>query len=88
MLRGLRGQIYAMARNEIQVAKVLWPGRTVHRPGRVHAEPEARPRVVSYMARAEASSAPAATAQAANTTQQKLILRAWVTLTPQPVTDW
>ncbi len=83
VLRSLRGQIYAMARNEVEVAKVLWPGRTVtiarveFMPG-----PGVTPRPVPYMARAEAVGSSAAPAAA--TTQEKLILSAWVTLTPPP----
>ncbi len=84
VLRSLRGRLYGMARDEIEVAKALWPGRAV-RIARVEfggaAEPGPRP----FLARTAevAQSMPAATADAVMT-ERKIVLSAWVTLVPAP----
>ena len=84
VLRGLRSRIYAMAKNEIPVAKVLWPSRDI-RITRVEFIDAGTPRPVAYMARAEASRAGAPAQKSAKvSTEQKIVLPAWVTLSPKP----
>lgn len=83
VLRTLRGHIYAMARKEIAVARGLWPGRTVTIARVDFLEtPMTGPRPGASMARLQ-SSVVGGSADA-TTTQEKLTLRAWVTLVPAP----
>lgn len=84
VLRGLRSRIYAMARNELAVAKVLWPDRDV-RIAQVQFTDTGAPRPVPYRARGEMmAQASSDSKDAATTTEEKIVLRAWVTLVPAP----
>lgn len=85
VLRGLRSQIYAMAKQEVPVAKVLWPSRDI-RITRVEFVDARTPGPVPYMASAARSAAGSVSTRKSGkvSTEQKIVLGAWVTLSPKP----
>lgn len=83
VLRGLRSRIYAMARNELAIAKALWPDREV-RIAQVQFTDTDGPRPVPFRARAEMMAQAPTDAKDATTTEQKIVLQAWVMLVPAP----